>query len=53
MAFGEVIIDRDVMIGVEQFFRANRPDVARAARDKYFHAVKICGFGVSEPSAKL
>ena len=34
MAFGEVVIDRDGMSGVQQFFGADGADVTRAAGDK-------------------
>jgi hypothetical protein len=41
MAFGQIVIDRDLMPGVEQFFRANRADVARTAGDKDVHAGSV------------
>ena len=43
MAFGEVVINRDLMAGVEQFFRANGTDVAGAAGDKNVHAKTMEG----------
>ena len=42
MAFGEVVVNRDLMAGVEQFFRADRADVTRAAGDKNVHAIGLC-----------
>ena len=52
MAFGEIVINRDLMPRVEQFFRANRADVARAAGDKYIHADSLENFGGGESSKK-
>ena len=43
MAFGEIVIDRDLVPGVEQFFRANGADVAGAAGDKNVHAPTMEG----------
>ena len=37
MAFGQIIINRDGVTRVEQFFRANRADISRAAGDKNIH----------------
>jgi hypothetical protein len=38
MAFREVVINRDLMAGVEQFFRANGTDITGTAGDKDVHA---------------
>jgi hypothetical protein len=38
MAFAEIVINRDLMAGVEQLFRANRTNIAGAAGDKNVHA---------------
>jgi hypothetical protein len=43
MAFGEIVIDRDVVSGVEQFLRANGPDVSGATGDKNVHAPTMKG----------
>src|SRR5437660_10056910 len=41
MPFGKIIINGDLMAGVEQFLGANRSDVSRAARDKHIHGRKL------------
>jgi hypothetical protein len=38
MAFAEIVINRDLMAGVEQFFRADGTNIAGAAGDKNVHA---------------
>jgi hypothetical protein len=39
MAFGEVIVNRDLVSGVEEFLRADGADVTRAAGDENIHAI--------------
>jgi hypothetical protein len=41
MSLGEIVVNGDLMSGVEQFFRADRTDVARAAGDKNIHAMSM------------
>jgi len=36
MAFAEIVINRDLMAGVEQFFRADGTNIAGAAGDENF-----------------
>jgi hypothetical protein len=43
VAFGEIVIDRDLMSGIEQFFRANGADVTRAAGDQNVHVKTMEG----------
>ena len=43
MTFGEIVIDRDLVPGVEQFFGADGTDVAGAAGDKNVHAPTMEG----------
>ena len=50
MAFREVVINRDLMAGVEQFFRANRADITGAAGDKNVHADSVKNFRAGESS---
>ena len=37
VAFGEVVVNRDLVPRVEQFFRANGPDITGAAGDENVH----------------
>jgi uncharacterized protein YbbC (DUF1343 family) len=39
MAFGKIVIDGDMMAGVEQFLDANRTNVTRTARDEDVHVL--------------
>ena len=43
MAFGEIVIDCDLMAGVQQFFRANGADITGAAGDEDIHALTMKG----------
>ena len=43
MPFREIIINRDRMAGIQQLLRANRTNVPRPARNKYFHPVTMHG----------
>jgi len=52
MTFREIIKYRDRVAGIEQFFRANRPDITGAAGDKYGHADSLENFSAGESSKK-
>jgi hypothetical protein len=38
MAFAKIVINRDLMAGIEQLFRADGTNIAGAAGDKNVHA---------------
>jgi hypothetical protein len=50
VAFGEIVIDRDSMSGIEQFFRANGSNITGTAGDKDVHAGSVKKNGDSENS---
>ena len=50
MAFREIVIHRDLMSGVEQFFRADGTNIAGTAGDKNVHAHSVEKFGGGESS---
>jgi len=45
VTFRQVVIDGDLMAGVEQFFGSHGPDVACPAGDEYVHANSLKRFG--------
>ena len=52
MAFREVVINRYLMSGVEEFFRANGSDITGAAGDKNIHADSVENFRAGESSKR-
>jgi hypothetical protein len=54
MAFGEVVVNGDLMAGVEKFFGANGADVSRAASDENVHVNKFeCRITKSETNSNV
>ena len=41
MTFGEIIINRDLMAGVEEFFHADGTDITGTAGDKDVHGDSV------------
>jgi hypothetical protein len=50
VAFREVVINRDLMAGVEEFFRANRTDMTGAAGDKNIHTASVISYARGKSS---
>ena len=52
VAFREIVIDRNLMPGIEQLFRANRPDITGAAGDKDVHKASVENIRPGESSKR-